>query len=142
MISKTLASIGENKRNGKNCYPFDYWLIHRSSVKCEVVDTKTNTVPKPGVRYFFSEKTSKEQSWLSEIGAVVLSFCFAGIVPLLCVLFVVGWLSQRARSMFGWQCSTLEILILSFLTLLIPVKVYNRRALKLGMWKWLYEYFS
>mgnify|MGYP004473995151 len=55
------------------------------------------TVPKPGVRYFFTENGGSKQSFWSEVLAIFISFFFAGIVPLLIILFFVGWLSVRAR---------------------------------------------
>lgn len=68
------------------------------SVKNEVIDKSVTTVAKPGVRYWFTEKGGSKQSFISEVGALFISFFFAGIVPLLIILFFIGWLSRRARS--------------------------------------------
>ncbi|KAM7455253.1 hypothetical protein BLSTO_03992 [Blastocystis sp. subtype 1] len=102
------------------------------SVKNEVIDKSVTTVAKPGVRYWFTEKGGSKQSFISEVGALFISFFFAGIVPLLIILFFIGWLSRRARIIF----------LCSFLTLLIPVKVYDITVLKWRLWDCLYDYFS
>lgn len=73
-------------------------LSSRKSVKNEVIDKTVTTVAKPGVRYWFTEKGGSKQSFISEVGALFISFFFAGIVPLLIILFFIGWLSRRARS--------------------------------------------
>lgn len=107
-----------------------------------MVDQTITTVPEPGVRYFLTENGGSRQSWISEIGALILSFFFAGIMPLLIILFFIGWLSVKARSSYQLFVLLVEVFALSFLTLLIPIKTYDIKVLKWKLWNCLYNYFS
>jgi hypothetical protein len=62
------------------------------------VDQSVTTVPKPGVRYFMTEKGGSQQSFWSEVVALFISFFFSGIVPFLIILFFIGWYFPRAGS--------------------------------------------
>ena len=107
-----------------------------------LVDKSAFTDPVPGVRYFMSENGGSKQSLLSEIMAVCINFLFTGLVPFLMCLSVIAWYSVRARSMSLSACFPLVIFALSFLTLLIPVKVYDANVLRWRIWHCLFDYFS
>ena len=96
---KSILLIGIGIKSGKKCKRVIEYPTCRLSVEHEIIDSTQISVAKPGVRYFFSDKVSSEQSFLSEVCAIFLSFCFTGIVPLLTLLFVLGFFSVKARSM-------------------------------------------
>ena len=82
---------------GGSVLAFFTFYLYSKTVQNELIDKSVITVPKPGVRYFFTENGGSKQSFWSEVLAVFISFFFSGIVPLLIILFFVGWLSVRAR---------------------------------------------
>ncbi|KAM7457018.1 hypothetical protein BLSTO_02226 [Blastocystis sp. subtype 1] len=100
--------------------------------KVQYVEPKGSIDHVAGVRYFMSENGGSKQPWYGELLAMCINFLFAGIAPFLMILCVIGWYSVRARIIFA----------LSFLTLLIPVKVYDRDVLQWKMWDSLFDYFS
>lgn len=58
------------------------------------------------------------------------------------ILAFVAWYSVRARSNFTVSLSFLVLFALSFLTLLIPVKIYDINVLRWKVWDCLFDYFS
>lgn len=121
---------------------YDGSIVVGHTLGANWIDQTITTVPEPGVRYFLTEKGGSRQSWISEIGALILSFFFAGIMPLLIILFFIGWLSVKARSSYQLFVLLVEVFALSFLTLLIPIKTYDIKVLKWKLWNCLYNYFS
>ena len=101
-------------------------------IKSVFVNPDDTIDPIPGVRYFMSECGGSKQPLKEEIIAMIISFLLTGIVPLLMALAVIGWYSVRAR----------VVLLLSFLSLLIPCKVYDTSVLKWKIWDTLFDYFS
>ena len=110
--------------------------------KVQYVEPKGSIDHVAGVRYFMSENGGSKQPWYGEVIAKFINFLFAGIVPFLMILCVIGWYSVRARSDDSSFASWIVIFALSFLTLLIPVKVYDKDVLQWKIWDSLYDYFS
>ena len=67
-------------------------------LKVQYVEPKGSVEHVAGVRYFMSENGGSKQSWYGELLAMFLNFLFAGIVPFLMILCLIGWYSVRARS--------------------------------------------
>ena len=117
-------------------------LTPSKEIKNVLVDQSTYTDPIPGVRYFMTENGGSKQSILSEILAVCINFLFTGLVPFLICLSIIAWYSVRARCMLLLCLFSVVIFALSFLTLLIPVKVYDANVLRWKIWNCLFDYFS
>ena len=66
--------------------------------KVQYVEPKGSIDHVAEVRYFMSENGGSKQPWYEDLLALCINFLFAGIVPFLMILCVIGWYSVRARS--------------------------------------------
>ena len=88
----------DKNKKWEEVYSFmDGYMTLRKEVKSVLFNSETDSVPKPGVRYFMTDHGGSKQSLLSEIGAVCINFLFTGLVPFLIILSIIAWYSVRAR---------------------------------------------
>ena len=133
----------DKNKKWEEVYAFlDGCVTIRKEVKSVLFNSETDSIPTPGVRYFMTDHGGSKQSLLSEIGAVCINFLFTGLVPFLIILSIIAWYSVRARCTSCLAFVFLVIFALSFLTLLIPVKVYDKSVLTWKIWNCLFDYFS
>ena len=138
---ETLVKWDKDKK-WEELYLFFGIVIHRKEIKSVFVDPEGYIEAQPGVRYFLSHNGGSKQSKGSEFLAMCISFLFTGIIPFMIILAFVAWYSVRARSNFTVSLSFLVLFALSFLTLLIPVKIYDINVLRWKVWDCLFDYFS